>query len=621
MNIFRKTRIQARELFEDAYLYLTTTYKQAQEVFTPASPFGQILTVQANLSEMIFFYLEAVATELNIARARNIESIYGLSRLTGHNPTRGISAIGSIKIRLNTEARQLITGNYVQIDNYTKVKIKNNSLDYFLKFDSDYIRLDLDQRNIIKLEIIQGEIEEQTFRGTGYPLQSFSVITGEPTDNFMVEIWVNGVQWEKDEYFYDMNKGDQKFITKTGINGGLDVYFGNLQYGSIPPLGSIIKVRYVKTRGSVGNIDGKNLLLTFAEEGKDQFNSPVDLNQILNIGVTRGPSFGSDTENPDFTRIIAPHASKSFVLARPENYIYYLSKYNFFSFIDAYNTKDDEYIDDDNIIYLFLIPDIAKKLMAGQDYFNVPTEEFILNADEQDMVKEIINKSGQQLVTTEMRFVTPTIKRYSLNVVIKWFENYDKNEIRTEVRKALSDYFLSIRRRDSIPRSDIIAILEGINGIDSVNIFFISEENEEAIRRGYYIVPVYGYDPDRRQKVLIENKKITLEENQDPGLGLDGFGDIEIDQNDIVVIRGGWQDRNGNNFDPLPDVDKLSGLNIFFKDESSNDLYAKIQQNRFNSLRRQRGTTIANGPVQGNTITGNQTGDGLLGNTTESRIR
>ena len=31
------------------------------------------------------------------------------------------------------------------------------------------------------------------------------------------------------------------------------------------------------------------------------------------------------------------------------SHIYYLSKYDFWSFIDAYNTKNDQYLDDDNI--------------------------------------------------------------------------------------------------------------------------------------------------------------------------------------------------------------------------------------------------------------------------------
>ena len=81
MSFFSKTRIKATELFFDAFQYLQRQYDQAGEVFTPASPFGQILTVVANLGELILFYIEAVATELNISRARNIESIYGLSRL------------------------------------------------------------------------------------------------------------------------------------------------------------------------------------------------------------------------------------------------------------------------------------------------------------------------------------------------------------------------------------------------------------------------------------------------------------------------------------------------------------------------------------------------------------
>ena len=88
MSFFSKTRLRATELFQDSFEYLQRTYDQARETFTPASPFGQVLTVVSNLGEMIFFYIEAVATELNISRARNIESIYGLSRLTGHDPTR-----------------------------------------------------------------------------------------------------------------------------------------------------------------------------------------------------------------------------------------------------------------------------------------------------------------------------------------------------------------------------------------------------------------------------------------------------------------------------------------------------------------------------------------------------
>ena len=258
MSFFSKTRIKAKELFFDAFTYLNKEYQQTEEVFTPASPFGQILTVVANLGEMIFFYLEAVATELNINRARNIESIYGLSRLTGHDPTRGISAKGIIGLRLNTSAASLVNGDYVQILNNAALEIGQNGLKYFIRFESDFIRLEKTTRAFTNVQLVQGEIEDQKFTGTGQPLQSYNLTTKDPTDQFMVKVEVDGKLWKNVDSLYDMNAGDECVMVKTSVNGGLTVFFGTLQFGTPPPLGAIIKVTYVKTRGNSGNIGGKN---------------------------------------------------------------------------------------------------------------------------------------------------------------------------------------------------------------------------------------------------------------------------------------------------------------------------------------------------------------------------
>jgi hypothetical protein len=595
MSFFSKTRLKATELFQDSFDYLQRTYDQSVEVFTPASPFGQILTVVSNLGEMIFFYIEAVATEMNISRARNIESIYGLSRLTGHDPTRGISARGIIGLRLNTSAATLLNGDYVQIMNGLPFQIGQNGLQYFLRFNSDFIRLDKTNKSFVNVEVIQGEKEDQSFTGSGNPLQSYNLSTKEPTDEYLVEVFVDGELWKLEDSIYDMNNGDKAAMVKSSVNGGLSVFFGNNQFGYPPPLGSRIKVTYIKTRGSAGNIGGKQLDIKFIDPGTDSSGEQVDLNEILAMNITRNPMFGSDSEDPQFTRLIAPYASNSFVLANPNNYIYYLSKYDFWSFIDAYNTKNDEYLDDDNIIYLFLIPDIKKKLTSDLDYFSVPEVEFTMSTQEKEMTYEILNKSGRQVVTAETRIVDPTIKRYALNIVIRWFDNYDKDSIRIEIRKNLDEYFLNVNRRDRIPRSDIISIIENVEGIDSVNVFFISEVNEQAIRDGFYFIPVYGTDPVTDQRVLIENKKIVLKKGEDPQLGLDSFGDVIIENNDIAIIRGGWKDRSGTYYEPIPEANKISSLNVFYKEAIANNLYNKIQQEKYNNTKRNRGTTIATG--------------------------
>jgi hypothetical protein len=426
-------------------------------------------------------------------------------------------------------------------------------------------------------------------------LQSYNLSTKEPTDQFLVEVFVDGKLWKLVDSLYDMNKGDHCAMIKTSVNGGLSVFFGNNQFGYPPPLGSRIKVTYVKTRGVAGNIGGKQLDIKFVDEGTDSSGQQVDLNEILSLNITRNPNFGSDSEDPNFTRLIAPYQSNSFVLANPNNYIYYLSKYDFWSFIDAYNTKNDQYLDDDNIIYLFLIPDVKKKLTSDLDYFSVPEVEFTMTEAEKEQTLEIINKSGRQVVTAEVRIKDPIIKKYALNIVVRWFENYDKDAIRIEIRKNLDEYFLNVNRRDRIPRSDIISIIENVEGIDSVNVFFISEANEKAIRDGFYFIPVYGTDPVTDQRVLIENKKIVLEPGEDPQLGLDSFGDVIIENDDLAIIRGGWKDRNGTYYEPIPEANKISSLNVFYKEGIANNLYNKIQQEKYNSTKRNRGTTIATG--------------------------
>ena len=98
-----KLRIKASEIYEDAYEWLQKTYEQSKLVFTPASPFGQLMSVLSNITELIIYYIETSISELNITKARSADSIYGLAQLTGHTAFRGNSARGMLSIRLNNE--------------------------------------------------------------------------------------------------------------------------------------------------------------------------------------------------------------------------------------------------------------------------------------------------------------------------------------------------------------------------------------------------------------------------------------------------------------------------------------------------------------------------------------
>jgi len=92
MKIFNTARIKYDELYADAVIFLEEKYGQSRQVFSLASPFGQLLTVILSLGRLIMFYIEDSITELNIYKAQRDSSVRGLSRLTGHNPTRAIAA-------------------------------------------------------------------------------------------------------------------------------------------------------------------------------------------------------------------------------------------------------------------------------------------------------------------------------------------------------------------------------------------------------------------------------------------------------------------------------------------------------------------------------------------------
>ena len=102
MGFFQNSRLKASDLVQQAVEYLVVKYEQAANVFTPASPFGQLLSVISNIAELIFTYISHTAEELNIRTAQNIESIQGLAQLAGHDAYRGGAAYGVMGIKLNT---------------------------------------------------------------------------------------------------------------------------------------------------------------------------------------------------------------------------------------------------------------------------------------------------------------------------------------------------------------------------------------------------------------------------------------------------------------------------------------------------------------------------------------
>ncbi len=546
-NIFRKNNILIRGLLSDSYDFLQRTYNQTRNVFTVASAWGQILFVLENLSQLILYFIEDSITELNMQEATRSYSIKSLARIAGYDPVRGMAAQGEASVSWNLKESDA-GGGAVILSGYPKIQSIQNGLPYTLILNSPTVKVPLTRGSTFNFKIVQGSFSSSNFTGTGRALQSFNLPSkaGAYIDQFYVDVYVNGTKWERYESLYDIPYEGLGYLVKSGIEEGIDIYFGNSNFGKVPQAGSVIRVEYLQTSGFSGNLQSRTdsiLTYRFLDSGTDLFGNDVNLNNYLNVVGVLDPSFGADPEPVEITRLVAPKTSRAYVFANSENYEIFLQRFNIFSQIQAFSTFDDEYLDDDNVIYIFLVPDVTISLTSNQDYFDIPQNQFVLTTSQKLSILNLIEDSGRMIATTVVKIIDPEIKRFVGNVSMSIFEGYDPEVIKDKVRTIISEYMLNLKRRDRIPKSDIIALVEGIEGVDSVSFYFIGQDNES-----YHMT--------------VDNLPNASAAQLNRQIGLDDYGDIIIGRGELVLLRGGWQDRYGTVYEEGIVPGKASALNI-----------------------------------------------------------
>jgi len=631
MDIFRSTRIRLSELYEDAVNFISTTYGDVGQYFTMASPMGQLLQVMLNYGRMILFYVEDSITELNIKTASRPHSVKGLASLTGHNPSRSMAARGTLHLVYNGQPLE-IYGSIVTITNYTTLTNQQNGLTYTIVLSGEEVRLDLtDINNYLDINVVQGTIEYQQSTGTGDPLQSFNFSTkkGASIDNYFVNVYVNGKLWSTQSSILDMVFDQEACIVKTGQSGGLDIFFGNGYNGKIPQMGSVILIEYLITDGEPGNINSMEANVTnqwtFSTPGFALNSEEVDLNKIINVSIKHDILFGTLEEPLYLTRLLAPHMSRSFVLANVDNYIYFLRKLNIFTVIDAipgFATFNDQYsldkynqsktiyeqvnqqyltlsstygVDstqatvkkielnnaqrqlyinqnileeqkkDDNTVYLFLVPDINKRIPVGTNYYNAPLSSFKLSGNEKTAILDLIEESGQRVITVDNVILELQYPRFVLNMSIILWEGYEYENVREDIISKTSTYFLKNTRRDRIPVSDIIRVVENVDGVDSVNVWFDADKNNFNIYRTHYGLDDFG-------DIILERKVQDAWNNN-------------VSVKDIyALMRGGFESYNGVSYEDGTAKDKLSTININVRGYTSKNVTNENNQVILNNL-------------------------------------
>ncbi len=623
-KIFDYIEITYDKLTNQLERWLKETYQLSSKVFSHASPSGMIMHVQKLLFSWNMLYLKNSLSQLDIQTCNNTRVIRSQARISGHNPIRSISAIGTLRMRLKVGVnyRDKIKGSKIIVQNNTLLKNKSNNLYYTITVgESSRNVYDILPNTDIYFSVRQGKYEDQTYTGTGYKGQSISVVVNREQiiDNFSYSIYYNGINLKVVDGMYDMLPNEYACYTRTGFEGGLDIYFGNGDFGFIPEIGSEIKVAYLLTDGSDGNIL-TNLIndFTFEDDVTDSDGNILNMENLFDIFIHNDINFGVDGETIEYTRSVIPYVSRNFVLATPEQFVYHLKRLNMYSKVNAFNMLDEtdinnnKYIDSfvketfgsnvnvnvikdkmkkyfptiyDNQIYIYLIPKVSNYFVGDYNYFNVPFDVFYLDDDEKEKALDYLKRMGIISITTNVVIIQPTISLYVANIYIRQYNKIDtQDNIRNKVINLVSDYFINNERFDRIVKSDIIKKIKNeIEAIDSINIEFVCKKNEDYHREGTknqqgdYNDFTNPWDPKRQQPSnynvledqisIIKDRKVYIKTQYNPDaiLGIDGVqGDIVVEKDELPVLRGGWYDRNGVYYSEVPDPKGLSSINIIW---------------------------------------------------------
>lgn len=543
--------------------FLQEEHNKAGILFSPASPYGQILSVLEGLHQLSFLYLKNALSQfdLSLANSNNFRVIKSAAILAGHNPTRAISATGTLKISLlgSVDVQKDIPGGRLTFANRLLLQNVTNGLDYSLNLGVDKRTFTIAPRFSAFLPIIQGKWKKSTFTARGEQLQTISISEdgGLDIENFNFEVYVNGQIWTIKKHLWDMLPDDQACVVRTGYSGGIDVIFGNGNFGAIPKLGTAIDVIYLSTDGSDGNIFRRTANdFKFIDDITDGNGETIDITKFFTVEIFNDINFGSDSESINFTKSILPIASNNFVLGLPQQYAYEIKKLGVFSHVNAYEKT--------GTIFIVATPNIKLFKNQNADYFGVDISAFSLDNYEKRKIDTFLKASGSLQLTSKYKVDSPKLSYYIVNVFVISYSDATDDTVNSQIITAMSDYFLNLSRVDRIPKLDIIKALSNIKDIHSVDIQFVSKKNEDYHREN--LKKIYNSQQNSSRNPDISSPKKTPSYDPNQILGLDSvMGDILFEPDEIPIVRGGWSDRNDIYYNDSVQGNTMKTVNIIKK--------------------------------------------------------
>ena len=536
MRLFGIKDIQFQKIFEGFEQYLQNSIGAVTEV-NKSSIFGQLITILSGVVNNTILYIEDALTEQNKYTAQRKKSVYGLAAQSGYVPSYGRAA--GVWVQLQHKANNSQTQDII-IQDKTKIISTQNGMYYCLSLGKPAITIDCSRGLETEyLYAVQGNFESQTFVGSGGELYSINMRYTGYLDTDYLQVYVNGERWTQAASMYDMLPMEKAYTYKYNPVQGIDIMFGNEHHGRPIYENDNIEVQYLLHDGEAGNLTyDPNTYFVFSRPLQNTNGEEVSGNEIFDIkfATKDAVASGSNSEPIEQVRQMIGFNSRSLVLADSNNYKSFINKFSFCGYNRTWSEPGSM------IVKSLVMRNYALAMKDGKDYFNLQDKDFILSDIQKASIKNAIISSNMQLAGTIYDIIDMDLCKYAMYVYVKLKDSLtDKHVVTEKIKNAVGDFFGDVYSDSYIPKSDIImTIKDNVAEVDGVNIYLLSQKNEEALFNGKYIKKDYKYDP-LTGTYKDTSRTIYLAPDENPNLGLDAHGNILIEaDHEFPVLMGGW---------------------------------------------------------------------------------
>ena len=408
-----------------------------------------LLELFASTSDMMAFYLDTQALETYLSTVRQPENVYRLSKLIGYVIRETTSAKAYVKFQLPSAHTSEVL---IPKDTKLATSVAAGGGLQGLFSTTEPVVIPVGSTESAATLAIQGVQQQETFGMTGSATAIVS-LSSSRVDPETVDVYTGKIKWIPQKSFLYSEVEDYHYVVATTYDGVTQVKFGDGKYGRAPANGEQVRVVYIASAGTSGNI-GAAALAVVQDTIYDSLGVEVTSVFVSNEEAASG---GSAKQTAAQVKATAPGALSALYRAMTKyDYIALIKRLGGVLHVNVWGEQEEAPPSYENMNWV--------NIVICPEGGGVPSENL------KAITREYLD--GVQPITVRQRYIDPTYINVDVELTVYVEDGYTVELVRTEVSSAVREYFVleNVRFGLDIRVSEVYKRAMSIDGAAHVSV-------------------------------------------------------------------------------------------------------------------------------------------------------